>query len=53
MIYITGDKHGWYQDVDKFCTRFQTSKSDLMIVLGDNGVNYYGRQKDRRMKKRL
>lgn len=53
MIYITGDKHGDYSDIEEFCIRFKTTKNDVMIVLGDNGVNYYGVKKDRRIKKRL
>ena len=52
-IFITGDKHGDYSDVVKFCERWETTKDDAMIVLGDNGVNYYGLLKDRRKKKQL
>lgn len=52
-VFITGDKHGDYTDVAKFCERWGTSKDDFMIVLGDNGVNYYGIRKDRRRKKSL
>lgn len=52
-VFITGDKHGDYTDVAKFCERWQTSKDDVMIVLGDNGINYYGLLKDRRKKKSL
>lgn len=53
MIYITGDKHGDYQRVEQFCYEHHTTKDDLLIVLGDNGVNYYGEKKDRRIKKYL
>lgn len=53
MIYITGDKHGDYQNVERFCYENNTTKDDLLIVLGDNGVNYYGEKKDGRIKKRL
>lgn len=41
-IYITGDKHGDYASVSEFCFQFQTTKEDLLIVLGDNGINYFG-----------
>lgn len=41
-LLITGDKHGDYKEVERFCLRWNTSKDDLLIVLGDNGVNYYG-----------
>ena len=52
-VYITGDKHGDYKEVENFCLKWNTSKDDLLIVLGDNGVNYYGPTKDRRIKNRL
>lgn len=53
MIYITGDKHGDYKRVERFCYEHHTTKDDLLIVLGDNGVNYYGENKDKRIKKYL
>lgn len=50
-IFITGDKHGDYASVEHFCRRFNTTKEDVMVILGDNGVNYYGPSKDKRLKK--
>lgn len=41
MIYITGDKHGDYDDVVAFCKSHNTTKEDVMIVLGDHGCLYY------------
>ena len=41
MIYITGDKHGDFTEVLDFCNDNKTSKRDLMIVLGDAGINYF------------
>ena len=41
MIYITGDKHGDYKDVIDFCYKYNTSIDDVMIILGDAGINYY------------
>ena len=52
-VYITGDKHGDYSSVNRFISFAQPTKDDVLIVLGDNGVNYYGEKKDRRLKKRL
>ena len=51
-VYITGDKHGSYKDVEQFCLRWNTSRDDLLIVLGDNGVNYWGAddRRDRKLK---
>ena len=46
MIYITGDKHGDYSEVLLFCYNYNTSKKDIMIVLGDAGINYFRNEKD-------
>ena len=43
MIYITGDKHGNFSEVYAFCCKNKTTRDDLMIVLGDAGINYYFR----------
>lgn len=52
-VFITGDRHGDYKDVEQFCLRWNTSKDDLLIVLGDNGVNYWGPHRDKHLKQRL
>lgn len=52
-VYITGDKHGDYKYVEQWCLRWNTSKDDLLIVLGDNGVNYWGPHKDKKLKNYL
>lgn len=53
MIYLTGDPHGNFGRIDEFCGRFNTTKDDIMIILGDAGVNYYGGKKDKRLKEEL
>lgn len=53
MVYITGDTHRVYDDIEAFCKRNKTTKNDLIIILGDNGVNYYGGRPDNRIKNRL
>ena len=42
MIYITGDTHGDMNRIVRFCERMETSQEDIMIILGDVGLNYYG-----------
>lgn len=42
MIYITRDTHGDFDRLIRFCSRFQTTREDTMIILGDAGFNYYG-----------
>ncbi len=53
MIYITGDVHGKFDRVDAFCRRNCTDRQDVLIVLGDAGINYYGTEGDRRLKEKL
>lgn len=58
-VYLTGDKHGDfspdhedYAKVKRFCQKYQTTKKDVLIVLGDHGVRFYP-NKDRRTKHAL
>ena len=53
MIYITGDTHGRFGRVEMFCARMDTTKEDILIILGDAGLNYYGDSRDRRTKEYL
>ena len=40
-IYITGDTHGDFRRELKFCKGMNTAKEDIMVVLGDAGINYH------------
>lgn len=53
MIYITGDTHGQFKRVETFCERFETNREDILIILGDAGINYSGGWRDRRRKELL
>jgi 3-oxoacid CoA-transferase subunit A len=53
MIYITGDTHGNFERVEEFCKRFKTSREDILIILGDAGINFSGPKYDRVKKKLL
>lgn len=53
MFYITGDTHGDFSRVEEFCEIYDTSKEDVMIVLGDAGINYHLDESDRKLKDRL
>lgn len=53
MIYITGDTHGDFDRIIRFCEKMQTSRDDVMIILGDAGFNYYGDWRDEHQKKRM
>ena len=46
MIYITGDTHGQFGRIEAFCERFGTSREDILIILGDAGINFSGWNRD-------
>ena len=53
MIYLTGDTHGEFLHVIDFCHKMQTSQDDIIVILGDVGLNYYGGKRDRLQKEQL
>lgn len=53
MIYITGDTHGDFNRIDYFCRLNNTTKDDILIILGDTGLNYYGGKKDVKRKQQV
>ena len=53
MIYITGDKHADFREVFYFCYANETTLDDILIVLGDAGINYYVNDKDNELKNSL
>ncbi len=50
MIYLTGDTHGRFDRIGTFCNKMETTKDDVLIILGDAGFNFSGGFLDR-MKK--
>ena len=53
MIYITGDTHGDFSIVEGFCQHNETTTDDVLIILGDVGINYFGEPHDLDLKKEL
>lgn len=53
MIYITGDTHGCFERIERFCRGQKTSREDILIILGDAGINYVSREHDREKKRYL
>ena len=41
MIYLTGDTHGSFERIKHFCSFSKVTKDDVLIILGDAGINYY------------
>lgn len=50
MIYYTGDIHGQKYDIVRFCNKFNLTKDDTVVILGDVGANYYGNDRDKDLK---
>lgn len=53
MIFIHADPHGNYNKIKKFCKKRNTTKEDIMIILGDVAFNFTGDEKDDDRKKWL
>lgn len=52
-VYLTGDTHGSFERIYEFCQTQQTTRQDLLVILGDAGINYYGSRRDSLLKKIL
>lgn len=46
MVYITGDIHGEVLRVSEMVSKYDISPNDIIVILGDVGMNYYGNKKD-------
>lgn len=50
MFYITGDTHAHFDHIEEFCYENHTTRDDVMIILGDAGLNYFGDYRDTALK---
>lgn len=53
MIILTGDTHGEFERIEEFCQAYDTTTEDIMIILGDAGINYWLDERDEALKERL
>ena len=53
MIYLTGDTHRAFSRIYRFCERNETTQDDIMVILGDAGINYYLNETDYKLKQEL
>ena len=51
--FITGDKHRHYDRLIDFCKSNSLRKKDVIIILGDAGFNFYGDERDDKLKAKL
>ena len=52
-VYITGDTHGEFERIKDFCDSCGTTEEDILIILGDAGINFFLDQRDERLKAEL
>lgn len=52
-FFLTGDTHGNFNRIMYFCKRMSTTEDDVLVILGDAGINYYLGEKDRALKEVL
>lgn len=45
-VFVTGDKHGSFNELIDFCNSRELTSEDYVIILGDVGFNYYLNIKD-------
>jgi 3-oxoacid CoA-transferase subunit A len=53
MIYITGDTHRDFRWVEHLCRNFSVTVDDVLVILGDVGINFFGDPKDTNLKNQL
>lgn len=46
MVYLTGDTHGSFARIGQFAQKVHLSSDDVLIILGDAGLNYYQNKRD-------
>lgn len=53
MIYYTGDIHGSTREIVSLCKKFNASRKDIIVILGDVGANYFCDERDDRVKEKF
>lgn len=53
MIILKGDTHGTFDEVFEFCEEYETTTDDVMVILGDAGINYHLDNRDVDLKEEL
>ncbi len=53
MVVLTGDTHGDFERIFEFCEEYDTTTKDIMVILGDAGINYHLDGRDAQLKDEL
>lgn len=51
MFYITGDTHGNFHKIRRLTSIVDVTNTDIMVILGDVGLNYFGDSLDLNQKR--
>lgn len=52
-FFLTGDTHGAFGRIETFCKMYNTSKDDILCILGDAGINYFLDTRDWLLKQKI
>lgn len=52
-MFVRGDTHGDFDFLPQWCEETQTDATDILVILGDVGINYYGKKKEAYLKEWL
>ena len=50
-LYLGGGTHWRFERIACFCRDNRTTREDVLIILGDAGVNYYLNHRDEKLKR--
>lgn len=53
MVILTGDTHRDFGRIEEFCAEYETTPNDVMVILGDAGINYFLDERDAEKKELL
>ena len=53
MVVLTGDAHGRSERIEAFCAEFGLTEGDVLVILGNAGINYWLNEWDKALKERL
>lgn len=53
MIFLTGDTHREFERIFEFCEEYETTTDDVLVILGDAGINYFLDSRDEQLKQAL
>ena len=51
--FFTGDKHGKFNFLPYWCEEQKTTKDDILVILGDAGINFWLNEQDIKIKNKI